>query len=160
MNKIIIVLFSLLVVALAEPPSSYGAPSFDSFSGGGGYSDDGGSDGDFVDAELLARVAQIIAQSEQRSSSSSSSRAYSPPSDSYGPPQRSYAPPSDSYGPPPSEEYGAPSRSGSSGSSISLGQPERAERVAEFDLSSSSGSRSGGYQRQSGGYQRQSGGYN
>lgn len=145
MNKIVLVLFSVLVVALAEPPSSYGAPSFSSgpsFNSGGGYDDDG-SDGDFVDAELLARVAQIIAQSESRSSSSS--RAYQPPSDSYGPPpQRSYQPPSDSYGPPPSDSYGPPSRLGGS-SSIRLGTPERAERVAEWSSSSSSNTRSGGY---------------
>jgi len=159
MNKIIIVLFAVLVVALAEPPSSYGAPSFNS--GSSGY-DDSGSDGEFVDAELLARVAQILAQSESSSSSrgysAPSQRSYQPPSNEYGAPpsnsygapsQRSYQPPSNEYGPPPSDSYGAPSRSGSSG--ISLGTPERAERVAEWSSSSSSGpSRSGGYNN--GGY--------
>lgn len=130
------------MVVASEPPSQYGAPSaFSSFSsgGGGGY-DDGGNDGaQYVDSELLARVAQILEQSE-----ASSRSAYSSPSSSYG------APPSDSYGAPPSSSYGAPSRGGFGGSSgISLGRPERAQRVAAFDLSSGGGSR-GGYS--SGGY--------
>lgn len=135
----------------SEPPSQYGAPSgFSSFSsgGGGGY-DDGGNDGaQYVDSELLARVAQILEQSEasSRSAYSSPSSSYgAPPSDSYGAP-----PPSDSYGAPPSSSYGAPSRSSFGGSSgITLGRPERAERVAAFDLSGGSGSR-GGFR--SGGY--------
>lgn len=142
-----------MAVALAEPPSSYGAPSFNSFlSGGGGGYDDSGNDGaQFVDSELLARVAQILEQSE--SSSRSSSRAFAPPSNSYGAPSDSYGPPpaynppSDSYGPPPSDSYGAPARSaGGFLGGISLGTPERAERVAEWSTSSNSGGfRSGGY---------------
>ncbi|ODM92857.1 hypothetical protein Ocin01_13824 [Orchesella cincta] len=139
MNKIVIALFALVAAVLAEPPVSYGAPSFSTFSSGssGGY-DDGGNDGaSFVDSALLARVAQIIEQSESSSGYSSSSSGYSAPTSNYGPP---------------SSNYGAPSRGGGGGGlgGISLGRPERAQRVAEFDLSGGSDFRSGGYS--SGGY--------
>lgn len=87
----------------------------------------GGSASGLVDGELLSRVSQILAQNE--GSSGGSSSGYSAPA--------------------PSQSYGAPSRSaGGSSGSLQIGRPERAQRVAEFDLSSQntrSSSSSGGY---------------
>lgn len=89
----------------------------------------GGSGGasSLVDGSLLSRVSQIIAASEGSSSGGSGGYDAPPP-------------------PPPSSSYGAPSRSASSLGNIQLGQPERAERVGEFSISSQGArSSSGGY---------------
>lgn len=161
-----------------------------------------GSSGD-VDDALLARVAQILGGSSGggsssggfgRSSFSGSSSGYSAPSSSYGAPSDSgaiaigrsagrsggaggvqignperaqrvaefelssggsaggrsaggfssgYSAPSQSYGAPSSGGFG---RSAGGAGGIDIGRPERAQRVAEFDLSggSAGGSRSGG----------------
>jgi len=92
-----------------------------------------GQGGD-VDEALLARVAQILGGS----SSGGSSGGGSSFGRSSGGGSSGYAPPSDSYGPPSSGGGGDFGRSsgGSSGGGVQIGTPERAQRVAEFELSS------------------------
>lgn len=150
MNKFVII-FALVASAFAEPPSHYGQPQYEQVQYASpsytayeqpatyehvstGYSG-GGSDGsEYVDDALLARIAQILEQHEGGSSSFSSG-GYS------------------SGGYETSSGYGVPAQS-SGGGGVLIGRPERAQRIAEFDLTdhhqSNGGYSSGGYS--SGGY--------
>jgi len=148
MNKFII-LAAVAAVAVAEAPAHVGLSG--GYSGGGGSSlggsSFGGSSGgsginEYVDEALLARVGDLISRggdgtgtpqgSEGRnidasilsrvSGSLGDSGSSSGPSSSYGPPSRSSGP-------------------------ATLGNPEPAQRIAEFDLSDTRGSTGsqGGY---------------
>jgi len=146
MNKLIIVA-ALIAAVTCEPPVSggYGVPQP---IGGGNHGGNGGSSDSGVDDALLARVAQILASGGDGSSRGGQTNDASQYVDESvfsrvaqllnegGSSGGSSSGPSDSYGAPASRSNGQ----------VQLGQPEVAQRIAEFALQdTSSTSNQGGY---------------
>jgi len=145
MNKLII-LAAVATLVAGEAPAHVGLSG--GYSSGGGFARGGGSGGsggsglnEYVDEALLARVGDLISRGGDGSGTPQGTEGLRLDADILTRVSGSIDGGSSSGGP--SSGYGPPAQSGSS----SLGQPEPAQRIAEFELtdSSSSGNQGGGY---------------
>lgn len=132
-----------------EAPPHVGLSGYSNGGSSGGYSNGGSSGGssggsginEYVDEALLARVGELIARGGDGSGTPQGNEGRNIDADILTRVSGSLG---DGASSGPSTAYGPPSRS--SGPAM-LGQPEPAERIAEFDLTDEGSSQQGGYQQ-------------